>query len=122
MTELSLEIDYANEHSGWIDCWLVINGERHHLDASNVFSPFLPLLYFTKSVAGQRFPARFRWDEEGVEAEFSATTVADDSPLVHLTIKYDKVEEPWLDADIERETLIQALAAPASCIGKLCIG
>jgi hypothetical protein len=108
MTDLSLEIDYANEHSGWIDCWLTINDERHRLDASAVFPPFQPLLWFVKAVAGQRFPAKFYWDEEGVGADFEATAVAEDSPFMHLKIVHDESETPWFDADVERETVIQA--------------
>ncbi len=112
MHTLALEIDYPHEHIGWIDCWLTIDSERHHLSASYAFPPFLPFLQFVKAVAGQRFPARFSWDEEGVEAKFGATAIADDNPLVHLKIVHDKSDAPWFDADIERQTVIQAFLPP----------
>ena len=101
---LALDIDYSHESAGWIKCYLTIDGVSHYLDASAVFPPFLPLLRFVKAVAGQRFPARFFWDEEGYGAEFDATAVEDDSELVHLKIRhYDHEEDViWLDADIER--------------------
>jgi hypothetical protein len=107
---LTLDIDYAHESAGWIKCYLTIDGVRHYLDASAVFPPFLPLLRFVKAVAGQRFPARFFWDEEGYGAEFDATAVEDNSALVHLKIRhYDHEEDViWLDADIEREEIIRA--------------
>ncbi|HEX5807549.1 MAG TPA: hypothetical protein VFY25_02705, partial [Anaerolineales bacterium] len=112
MHSLALEIDYAHESAGWIKCELIVDGERHPLDASNVFPPFLPLLRFVKAVAGQRFPARFFWDEEGVGAHFEAIAVAENSPLVHLKIQHEEAAEPWLDADIERETVVQAFLPP----------
>jgi hypothetical protein len=112
MHTLALEIDHAHESAGWIKCDLTIDGERHPLDASAVFPPFLPLLRFVKAVAGQRFPARFYWDEEGIGANFAATAVAEDSPLVHLKIQHEEAAAPWLDADIERETVIQAFLPP----------
>ena len=109
---LALEIDYAHEKAGWINCHLTIDGEPYHLYASQVFPPFSELLRFVKAVAGQRFPARFSWDEEGVVADFEATAVAEDSPLMHLKITYGKSDTPWFDDVIERETIIQAFLPP----------
>lgn len=109
---LALEIDYAHEKAGWINCHLTIDGEPYHLYASQVFPPFLGLLRFVKAVAGQRFPARFYWDEEGVEALFEAAAISEDSHLVHLKIVYDKSDAPWFDADIKRETIIRAFLPP----------
>ena len=112
MHTLNLEIDYAHEHSGWIICNLTIDGERHPLDASNVFSPFLPLLHFVKAVAGQRLPHKFFWDEEGYGADFEAMPVAEDSSLVHLKISHGVNVAPWIDADIKRDVVIQAFLPP----------
>jgi hypothetical protein len=105
---LALEIDYAHENSGWMDCHLVIDGERHHMDATYVFPPFQPLLYFVRDVAGQRLPSKFFWDEEGRGVDFIATPVAEESLLMHLKLKHDRAELPWFDDVIERETVIQA--------------
>jgi hypothetical protein len=108
---LSFEIDYKNEKAGWINCWLTINGERYHIEASYAFPPFQPLLRFVKAVAGQRFPARFFWDEEGHGLNFEAIAISDNSPLVHLKIIHDE-DVCWFDAEIERETIIQAFLPP----------
>jgi hypothetical protein len=72
MHTIAFEINHKHEHAGWINCYLTINGERHALEASSVFPPFQPLLRFVKAVAGQRFPAKFFWDEEGIGADFEA--------------------------------------------------
>jgi len=109
---LALEIDHQHEHAGWIDCWLMLDDERYHLDASWAFPPFLPLLRFLKAIKGQRFPAHCYWDEEGTVADFTATAVAEDSPLMHLRIVYDEGDTLWFDDVIERDTVIQALLPP----------
>ena len=108
MTSLAFEIDYKNARAGWINCCIIVDGVRHPIEASNVFPPFGPLLVFVRAIATGRLPARFSWDEEGPEAHFLATQQAEDSPLVHLSILYDKSDTPWLDADIHRETVVQA--------------
>jgi hypothetical protein len=109
---LNLEIDYAHEHGGWIDCDLIVDEEHHHLDATAVFPPFLPLLYFVRAVAGQRFPSKFYWEEEGPAARFEATAVDEDGPRMHLKIQHSGAELPWIDADIERETVLRAFLLP----------
>lgn len=112
--DLDFEIDHKHERAGWIDCWLTIDGERHHLDASAVFPPFLPLLRFVKAVAGQRFPARVSWDEEGVVAEFIATAVAEESPFVHLSLRYDVYGDNvrWFEDAITRDAVVAAFLPP----------
>lgn len=121
MHTLALEIDYAHEKAGWINCHLTIDGEAYHLDASSVFPPFQPLLRFVKAVAGQRFPAEFFWDEEGVGADFEATAVAKDSPLVHLKIKHNDSDTLWFEDVIERETIIQAFLPPILDFSNNCL-
>jgi hypothetical protein len=110
--KLSLEIDYAHESSGWIDCWLGVDGEKHHLDASDVLPPFLGLLNFMRAIVVQRLPASFYWDEEGTGAEFTATPLAGDSSSVHLNIRYLFSGQTWLDAGLERQAIIQAFLPP----------
>ena len=117
MHTLSFEIDHFSEKHGWMDCWLTIDGIRHHLDASDVYPPFLPLLYFLRAVRGQRFPARLVWEEEGPELELWSTAVAEDSPLMFLKIRHTSFdsendlwpEETWFEDTIDREAFIQAL-------------
>jgi hypothetical protein len=111
---LEFEIDHQHERGGWIHCWLTTGGERHHLHASATFPPFLPLLRFVKAVAGQRFPARMAWDEEGVVADFTATAIAEESPFVHLRIRYDVYDENllWFEERIERDEVVAALLPP----------
>jgi hypothetical protein len=108
---LSFEIDYQSEKAGWINCWLTINGERHHFEASYAFPPFVPLLRFVKAVAGQRFPVKFFWDEEGHGVDFEAVAIAEDNPLVHLKVIHDG-DVCWFDDVIERQTIIQVFLPP----------
>ena len=111
---LEFEIDHQRERGGWIDCWLTIDAERHHLYASGALPPFLPLLRFVKAIAGQRFPARVTWNEEGVVAEFKALAIAEDSAFVHLNIRYDVYGRDilWFDDGIERDGVIAAFLPP----------
>jgi hypothetical protein len=112
MTTLAFEIDYAHEHHGWIDCTLTMDEKPHHLSASGAVPPFLGLMYFVKAIARHDLPHTFHWDEEGFGAKFEVTAITD-SLLVHLKITHtnEKVEV-WIDADIERETVIQAFLPP----------
>jgi hypothetical protein len=109
---IALEIDYAHEHGGWIDCDLIIDGEHHPLDASDVFPPFQPLLHFVKAVASQRLPAKFIWDEEGHGLEFKALPVFEDSSLVHLTIQHWGTDIFLLDAEMECDTVVRIFLPP----------
>lgn len=118
MPHLSFEIDYKNERAGWIVCWLTIEGERHKIYASNVFPPFMDLLNFVKAISIQRLPVKFFWDEEGHGPEFFAFPVAEDSPFVHLKIVYDNPEHPWVDAELERDAVVQAFLAPLLDLSK----
>ena len=117
MHTIEFIIDHFSEHDGLMDCWLSIDGVKHHLNASDSYSPFLPLLYFLNAVRGQRFPARLAWDEEGSELRLLATAVAEDDPAMFLKIQhssYDEdnnlwVEETWFEDTIDRDVFIQAL-------------
>ncbi len=112
MPKLSLEIDYTHEESGWIPCWLIVDGQRHGFEASGVFPPFWDLLNFIKDVAIQRLPSGAGWEEEGPDVTFVAKPLAEDHPLVHLTVQYSEEDEPWLDADLPREEVVQAFLPP----------
>lgn len=114
MHTLDLEIDYAHEHHGWIDCTLTVDGMPHHLSASGALPPFLHLMYFIKAAAGYNLPSSFFWDEEGFGAKFEVSEAAGNAQLVHLKISHhiDEKNETWIDAEIERETVVQALLLP----------
>ncbi len=112
MSRLGIEFDYAHEDAGWMNCCLTIDGEKHELEATWVFPPFIEMLTFLKAIAIQRLPARLFWEEEGPRATFLATPVAEDSPLVHLTITHDAFQQPWFDEDIERQIVIDAFLPP----------
>lgn len=113
MTELSLEIDYANTRHGWITCWLTIDGTCHRLDASCNFPPFLELLYFVKAVAGNRLPAKYFLNEEGFGADFFASPVPGSGDILHLKIvHWDDGDETWLDAVLDKETVVHAFLTP----------
>ncbi len=103
--QLGFEIDYANEDAGWMNCFILIDDQRHHLDATNVFPPFLGLLRFVKAIAAQQFPYTFSWDEEGPTAKFEASSIAPGHPNFRLAIKH--MGETWLDGDVSREHRIQ---------------
>ena len=112
MPTLDLEIDYAHEQYGWIDCTITVDGTPHHLSASGAIPPFSQLMYFIRAAAGNDLPHSFDWDEEGFGAKFEVSAVKD-SPLLHLNIThyYEKVDV-WVDADMEREAIVQAFLPP----------
>ncbi len=113
MHTLDLEIDYTHEHYGWINCTLTADGTPHHLSASGALPPFSQLMYFIKAAAGNDLPHSFEWDEEGFGARFEVTAVTN-RPLLHLNITHhmDNRIEVWIDADMERETIVEAFLPP----------
>ena len=113
MHTLDLEIDHAHEHHGWIDCTITVDGTSHHLSASGAVPPFSQLMYFIRAVAADDLPHSFEWDEEGFGAKFEVTAVTD-SPLLHLNITHhiDEKVEVWIDADMERDAIVQAFFPP----------
>jgi hypothetical protein len=111
--DLKLEIEYQTEQHGWIHCYLTFAGERRHLYASNVFSPFPDLLDLMRAIATQRLPHYFLWDEEGRGARFEALPVSDNSPTFRLRIAYEYGEgDVWVDAELDRQAVIDVFLAP----------
>lgn len=104
---IEFEIDYPHEHAGWIDCFLTFDGNRHKLWASDVFPPFMPLVYFLKAILIQRLPHKFYWDEEGKGAKFEVWPVAPDSPVFRLRVKHDRDERPWIEEEFNRVAVVQ---------------
>jgi hypothetical protein len=115
MTALTLEIDSLGSHAGWMNCWIVVDGERHLIEASSVFSPFWHLLALTRAIAFNQSYA-FSWDSEGFGLDFEALPVESKPADLRLQIKpfnYSTVlgDEPTLtvDACFNREQLAKTL-------------
>ena len=85
----SLEIDPLSTDSGWMHCWLVLDGQRHYLDATSVFPPFGNVLAFAHALAQNKLPHEFFWDEEAHGAKFQVLLIAPDNPRFHLLINHD---------------------------------
>ena len=103
----SLEIDPLCSRDGWMDCWLVVNGKRHHLDATSVFPPFGDALTFAQAIAVNRLPYEFIWDEEGHGAKFQALPVASRPAHFRLHINHDG--EIVVDAAFDRMQIARGL-------------
>ena len=103
----SLEIDPLSSKHGWMDCWLVVDGERHHLDATSVFPPFGDVLAFAQAIAENRLPYEFSWDEEGHGAKFQAFPVALKHSRFRLHINHDG--EIVVDAEFDRMQIARGL-------------
>jgi len=99
-TSFTLEIDAIHARDGWMDCWLGVDGQRRHLDASSVFPPFQDALGFARALAADTLPHEFFWDEEGHGALFRASPLAPESPNFRLYIDHDG--EVVVDAELER--------------------
>jgi hypothetical protein len=83
-SSFSLEFDPLSSRHGWMDCWLVVDGKRHRLDASSVFSPFGDVLAFVQALVENKLLHEFFWDEEGHGAYFQALPVAENDFIFHL--------------------------------------
>jgi hypothetical protein len=96
----SIEFDPLSSRNGWMDCWLVVDGRRHGLDATSVFPPFGDVLAFARALAENRLPHEFLWDEEGHGAKFQALPVAGQSQRFKLCIDHDG--KIIVDAEFDR--------------------
>jgi hypothetical protein len=96
----SLEIDPLSSKHGWMDCWLVVDGKRHHLDATSVFPPFGDVFAFAQALAEDKLPYEFFWDKEGPSAKFQALMLAPHSPHFRLHINHER--EIVVDAEFDR--------------------
>ena len=84
-----IDFDPASADSGWMDAWLVIDGQRHHMYTTSVFPPFKDLLQFAHALAANQLPHEFSWEEEGPEANFQALPSASDSDQFRLLINHN---------------------------------
>jgi hypothetical protein len=107
MTEFALEIDALSSRNGWMNCWLVVDGQRHRLEATSVFPPFSDLLAFAKALVTQALPHEFIWDEESHGAIFQALPVAPESPNFILKINHDG--EIVVEAEFDRLKIVRGL-------------
>jgi hypothetical protein len=104
---VSLEIDPLSSRYGWMDCWLVVDGRYHRLDATSVFPPFGDVLSFAQAIAENRLPYEFIWDEEGHGAKFQAFPVASKPSCFRLFIDHDG--EIVVDAEFDRMQIARGL-------------
>src|ERR1051325_8047071 len=103
----SLEIDPLSSKHGWMQCWLVVDGRRHYLDATNVFPPFGDTLAFARALAQNQLPHEFFWEEEGHGAKFQAFPAARDGSRFRLYINHDG--ETVVDAEFDRMQIAHGL-------------
>ncbi|MGE5776552.1 MAG: hypothetical protein ACM33V_10040 [Chloroflexota bacterium] len=99
----ALELDSLHAQNGWMSCHLVVNGQRHHLDATSVFPPFEDLLAFARAVAFNALPHEFFWEEEGHGAKFQALPLTPDDPGFRLRIDHDG--EIVVNAEFDRKQI-----------------
>jgi hypothetical protein len=107
MTEFYLDIDSLSSKHGWMRCALVVNGVRHHLDATNVFPPFHDVLKFVRAVASNVLPHDFFWDEEGCGARWEATPVPSNPASFRLCINHNN--EIVIDEEMDRMRVAESL-------------
>jgi len=103
----SLQIDPLSSDSGWMHCWLVVDGQSHYLDATNVFPPFGDVLAFAQAIAANHLPYEFFWDEEGHGAKFQAFPVEPEGLRFRLHIEHDG--EIVVDAEFARMQIARGL-------------
>src|SRR6185436_17413868 len=103
----SLEIDPLSSDSGWMHCWLVVDGKRHYLDATSVFPPFGAVLAFAQALARNKLPHKFFWDEEGHGAKFQALPIGAENQSFRLLIDHDG--EIVVDAELDWEQTMRGL-------------
>jgi hypothetical protein len=107
MADFHLEIDSLGARHGWMNCWLVLDGHRHQMDATSVFLPFCDVLKFTRAIAANSLPHEFFWEEEGHGAKIQALVVNAESSKFHLRINHDG--EVVVDAELDRMQVVRGL-------------
>lgn len=120
--QFSLEMEPFSSSDGWMDCYLVANGQRHALSATSVFPPFQDLLKFTRAIAAHTLPHEFFWDEEGYGALFQAqpAETKNDGSLFRLKVTLHR--EVIVDADFERMRIVQGLLESLRSVALDCPG
>jgi hypothetical protein len=83
-----------------MDCWLVVDGERHPVEASSAFAPFGDVLKFARALAADSLPHEFTWQEEGPWIDFKALSIAPSSPDFRLVI--ERNSGLFLDGEFNR--------------------
>lgn len=116
----ALEIDANSAKHGWMDCWLVLDGQRHHLDATSVFPPFGDLLKFARALTINALPHEFFWEEEGHGAKFQALLLAPEDPNFRLVINHDR--EIVVDAEFDRMQIALGLVEALRGVALDCPG
>jgi hypothetical protein len=103
----ALEMDSRSAKNGWMNCWLVVDGQRHHLDATSVFPPFGEVLNFAHALAANILPHEFFWEEEGHGAKFQALPLESGESSFRLVINHDG--EIVVDAQFDRKQIMHGL-------------
>ncbi len=120
MPTFRLELDPLSAKHGWMNAWLVVDDQRHPLEATSVFPPFGDLLTFARAVATHHLPHEFFWEEEGHGLIFRALPVSPESENFHLYINHDGVSV--VDADFDRMQLALGLVDALREMALLCPG
>jgi hypothetical protein len=103
----SLDIDPTSARNGWMDCWLVVDGQRHHLDVTSVFPPFRDLLELARALGTNQLPHEIYWEEEGHGAKFQALPSAPNSSGFRLLINHEG--EMIVEAEFDRQQIMRGL-------------
>jgi hypothetical protein len=106
-TNFAFEFDALSAKNGWMNCWLVMDGQRQHMDASSAFAPFGDALKFARALASDRLPYEFIWQEEGPWLEFKAFPIALDRAKFRLVI--ERSNSLFLDTVLDRMDLALGL-------------
>lgn len=119
-TPFALEFDPLSARHGWMDCWLIIHGERQQVYTSSVFPPFRDLLKFARAVAVNQLPHKFNWDEEGRWVTFKAFPLKPGSENFRMVINRDRTL--LLSAELNRMDTVEMLVEQLRNVALDCPG
>jgi hypothetical protein len=118
--QFALELDSLSAKHGWMDCWLVVDGQRHHLEATSVFPPFGDVLTFARALAQEKLPHDFYWEEEGHGAKFQALPVPSGDQNFRLIIDHDGAIV--VDGEFKRKEIMLGLLEALRGVALNCPG
>ena len=116
----ALEFAPLSTRHGWMDCWLIIHGERQQVYTSSVFPPFRDLLKFARAVAVNQLPHKFNWDEEGRWVTFKAFPLKPGSENFRMVINRDRTL--LLSAELNRMDTVKMLVEQLRRVALDCPG
>lgn len=116
----TLEFEPLSARNGWMDCWITVNGDRQHVDASSVFAPFGDVLKFARAIATNQLPHEFMWHEEGPWLEFKAFPIQEEDTKFRLIIERNGIQ--ILDTELNRMETVRGLVEELRGVALDCPG